>query len=88
MAGTCLMKSLNPKLIIYKEDQMRNENTYYFIEKSYDFKEDDEEVQAQLVEAKSKSQDLQMKLTNIRTMENQMLNFNSKNYTIPKLMIR
>jgi hypothetical protein len=25
----CLAKSLNPKVIIYKEGQMKNENTYY-----------------------------------------------------------
>jgi hypothetical protein len=38
------VKKLNPKITIYQNDQMKNENVYYFIRKEYDFKEDEAEV--------------------------------------------
>jgi hypothetical protein len=40
----CFVKSLNPKVIIYQDEQMRNENIYYFVGIEYDFKEDEVEV--------------------------------------------
>jgi hypothetical protein len=42
------IQGFNLKIIIYREDQIKNENVYYFIEKTYDFEEDKEEVQTQL----------------------------------------
>jgi hypothetical protein len=40
----CFVKSLNPKVIIHLDEQMKNENIYYFVGKEYDFKEDEVEV--------------------------------------------
>jgi hypothetical protein len=45
MAESMLIKSLNPKVVIYQKEQIKNENMYYFIEKEYDFKEDEETIQ-------------------------------------------
>jgi hypothetical protein len=67
---------------------MQNENIYYFMDKYYDFKEDEEEIQAQLEAAESKSQLLQRQLTDMRKMGDKMVNFNIEDYTIPRLMMR
>jgi hypothetical protein len=84
----CLVKSLNPKVTIYQREQMKNENIYYFIEKKYDFTEDEETVQKQLKEFNIKSDLLQKKLKNMKTMGKEMGNFNADDYNIPRLMMR
>jgi hypothetical protein len=83
----CQYKSLNLKVVIYQKDQMKYDNLYYFMEKSYDFKED-EEIQVPLEKVESQSQNLQIKLTNMRKMEEEMINFNPEDYTIPRFMMR
>jgi hypothetical protein len=67
---------------------MKNENVYYFIEKEYDFKEDEEAIQQQLKEAHIRSDFLQKKIQNMKTMEKEMENFNGDDYNIPRLMMR
>jgi hypothetical protein len=56
-------------VVINQKEQMKNENTYYFVEKEYEFKENDEEVQKKLKERDNKSNLLQRKILNMQTME-------------------
>jgi hypothetical protein len=67
---------------------MRSENTYYFIRKEYDFKEDEKEIQRKLKERENQSNLLREKITNMNLMEKAMENFNPEDYNIPRLMIR
>jgi hypothetical protein len=67
---------------------MRSENTYYFIRKEYDFKEDEEEIQRKLKERENQSNLLREKIINIQIMEKVMENFNPEDYNIPRLMMR
>jgi hypothetical protein len=52
---TCRVKKLNPKVKIYTE--MQNEYTNYFIEKEYDFKQDEEIIIGQLEMKESLAQE-------------------------------
>jgi hypothetical protein len=53
----CRIKRLNPKVKIYSE--MQDENTNYFIEKEYDFKQDEEIIIKQLERVESMAQETQ-----------------------------
>jgi hypothetical protein len=47
----CQVKSLNPKVLVYQKNQMRNENINYLSEKEKNFEEDDkEDIQIKLRE--------------------------------------
>jgi hypothetical protein len=48
------VKSLDPKVIIYQEDQIKKEDVYYFVQRAYDFRENREEAQGKLEKAASK----------------------------------
>jgi hypothetical protein len=72
----CSVKSLNPKVVIYQKNQMRNENVNYFSEKENDFEDDQENIQIQLKERQNQSKLLQEKKTNMQIMEREMEFFN------------
>jgi hypothetical protein len=83
---TCRVKKLNPKVKIYTE--MQNEYTNYFIDKEYDFKQDEEIIIGQLEKKESMAQETQQKLQNMQAMEDKMKDFDPENFNIPRLMMR